>query len=130
MKHSEPQPLIVSNSQAGRRLDKYIRSQVKGVPATVLFRMMRTKQITVNGAKCKPDQRTVAGDKVHLPALEVAEAKPKPAGDRKAAAQLGRRLSGHTVLEDDDLLSVNKPANLAGHGAHGVKAGVIQAARA
>ena len=129
MKHSEPQTLIVSDSQADRRLDKYIRSQVKGVPATVLFRMMRTKRITVNGAKCKPDQRTVAGDKVHLPALEVAEAKPKPAGDRKAAEQLARRLSRHIVFEDDDLLIVNKPANIAVHVGSGVKAGVIEALR-
>lgn len=129
MNHSEPQTLIVSDSQADRRLDKYIRSQVKGVPATVLFRLMRTKQITVNGAKCKPDQRTVAGDKVRLPALEVARAKPPPAGDRKAAEQLARRLSRHIVFEDDDLLVVNKPVNIAVHVGSGVKAGVIEALR-
>lgn len=129
MKHSQPQTLIVTDSQAGRRLDKYIRSQVKGVPATVLFRLMRTKQITVNGAKCKPDQRTVAGDEVHLPALEVAAAKPKPAGDRKAAESLARRLSRHIIFEDADLLIVNKPANIAVHVGSGVKAGVIEAMR-
>lgn len=129
MNHSEPQTLIVSDSQADRRLDKYIRSQVKGVPATVLFRLMRTKQITVNGAKCKPDQRTVAGDKVRLPALEVAAEKPTPTGDRKAAEQLGRRLSRHIVFEDGDLLVVNKPANIAVHVGSGVKAGVIEALR-
>lgn len=129
MNHSEPQTLIVSDSQADRRLDKYIRSQVKGVPATVLFRLMRTKQITVNGAKCKPDQRTVAGDKVRLPALEVAAEKPTPTGDRKAAEQLARRLSRHIVFEDGDLLVVNKPANIAVHVGSGVKAGVIEALR-
>ena len=129
MNHSEPQTLIVSDSQADRRLDKYIRSQVKGVPATVLFRLMRTKQITVNGAKCKPDQRTVAGDKVRLPALEVAAEKPTPTGDRKAAEQLARRLSRHIVFEDSDLLVVNKPANIAVHVGSGVKAGVIEALR-
>ena len=129
MNHSEPQTLIVSDSQADRRLDKYIRSQVKSVPATVLFRLMRTKQITVNGAKCKPDQRTVAGDKVRLPALEVAAEKPTPTGDRKAAEQLARRLSRHIVFEDSDLLVVNKPANIAVHVGSGVKAGVIEALR-
>lgn len=129
MNHSEPQTLIVSDSQADRRLDKYIRSQVKGVPATVLFRLMRTKQITVNGAKCKPDQRTVAGDKVRLPALEIAAEKPTPTGDRKAAEQLARRLSRHIVFEDGDLLVVNKPANIAVHVGSGVKAGVIEALR-
>ena len=46
MNHSEPQPLIVSDSQADRRLDKYIRSHVKGVPATVLFRLMGTPPLT------------------------------------------------------------------------------------
>lgn len=129
MNHSQPQTLIVSDSQADRRLDKYIRSQVKGVPATVLFRLMRTKQITVNGAKCKPDQRTVAGDKVRLPALEVAAEKPTPTGDRKAAEQMARRLSRHIVFEDGDLLVVNKPANIAVHVGSGVKAGVIEALR-
>lgn len=129
MNHSEPQTLIVSDSQADRRLDKYIRSHVKGVPATVLFRLMCTKQITVNGAKCKPDQRTVAGDKVRLPALEVAAEKPTPTGDRKAAEQLARRLSRHIVFEDGDLLVVNKPANIAVHVGSGVKAGVIEALR-
>ncbi|WP_408925154.1 pseudouridine synthase [Corynebacterium sp. YSMAA1_1_F7] len=129
MNHSEPQTLIVSDSQADHCLDKYICSQVKGVLATVLFRLMRTKQITVNGANCKPDQRTVAGDKVRLPALEVAAEKPTPTGDRKAAEQLARRLSRHIVFEDSDMLVVNKPANIAVHVGSGVKAGVIEALR-
>ena len=129
MNHSEPQTLTVSDSQADHRLDKYIRSQVKGVPATVLFRVMRTKQITVNGAKCKPDQRTVVGDKVRLPTLEVAAEKPTPTGDRKTAEQLARRLSQHIVFEDSDLLVVNKPANIAVHVGSRVKAGVIEALR-
>ncbi|WP_296215300.1 pseudouridine synthase [uncultured Corynebacterium sp.] len=119
----------MSDSQADRCLDKYIRSQVKGVPATVLFRLMRTKQITVNGTKCKPDQRTVVGDKVRLPALEVAAEKPTPTGDRKAAEQLARRLSRHIVFEDGDLLVVNRPANIAVHVGSRVKAGVIEALR-
>ncbi|WP_295643375.1 hypothetical protein [uncultured Corynebacterium sp.] len=57
MRLTEPQLLNVPADHAGRRLDKFIRSQVKGVPATALFRLMRMGDITVNGKKCKPDLR-------------------------------------------------------------------------
>ena len=56
----------IPESHAGRRLDKYLRAQLKGVPASLIFRQLRTGKIKVNGRKAKPDYRIQSGDVVKM----------------------------------------------------------------
>ena len=117
--------ITVPSAHDGRRLDKYIRSQLKGVPATLLFRLMREGKIRVNGAKVKQNHRIDGGDELTLPTITVeAGSSPRP-----VARHLVDAVKNAIVHEDDGLIVVDKPADLAVHRGTGVDAGVIEALR-
>lgn len=140
MQQLESQTITVPESHAGRRLDKFLRSQLKGVPATMLFRLMRKGAIRVNGRKCKQDDRISSGDEISLPALEIPDrgqrgpargSRPGPRSSRRdpAVERLSQCLSRRIIFEDANLLILNKPGGVAVHVGSGVKAGVIEALR-
>lgn len=117
--------ITVPGAHDGRRLDKYIRSQLKGVPATLLFRLMREGKIRVNGAKVKQNHRVSGGDELTLPDITVEEAsKPRRVPDHLVAT-----VKDAIVHECDELIVVDKPVDLAVHRGTGVEAGVIEALR-
>lgn len=117
--------ITVPEAHDGRRLDKYIRSQLKGVPATLLFRLMREGKIRVNGAKVKQNHRISGGDELTLPDITVEEA-PKA---RRVPDQLVATVKKSIVHECAELIVVDKPVDLAVHRGTGVEAGVIEALR-
>ena len=57
----------ISAEHAGRRLDKYLRAELKGVPASLLFRLLRKGRVRVNDSRVQPNYRLVAGDRLALP---------------------------------------------------------------
>lgn len=121
----EARTITIPEAHDGRRLDKYIRSQLKGVPATLLFRLMREGKIRVNGAKVKQNHRVRGGDELTLPDIVVADS-PAPV---RVPAGLVAAVEGAIVHEDGELIVVDKPAGLAVHRGTDVPAGVIEALR-
>ncbi len=117
--------LVVPEAHADRRLDKFLLSQHKGVPKSLIFRMLRTGAIRVNGRKAKPDLRTTAGDEISLPPLEV---------EKEAAPQVpehrARAVVEAIVYEDEDLLVVDKDPGVPVHTGTGHAIGLIEALRA
>lgn len=117
--------MTIPEAHDGRRLDKYLRSQLTGVPATLLFRLMREGRIRVNGSKVKQNHRISGGDELTLPAITV-DAEKKP---RRVPGHLIATVENAVVHEDGELIVVDKPADLAVHRGTGVDAGVIEALR-
>lgn len=123
--HSPARELEVSTEHAERRLDKFLRSQLKGVPAGLVFRLLRKGAVRVNGKRAKPEYRIQAGDLIRLPALELPDERPA----KKLPADLLRQVDQAIVHEDDSFIVLNKPADLAVHVGTGVAGGVIEALR-
>lgn len=117
--------LTIDHGHAGRRLDKFLRSQLRGVPAGQIFEMLRKGRIRVNGRKVEQNHRLTEGDVIDLPALQTTAA---TAPTRPPAALLAR-LDSAVLHEDDEVLVVNKPAGVAVHRGSDVTAGVIEALR-
>ena len=117
--------LEVPAGHAGRRLDKFLRSQLKGVPVGLIFRLLRKGAVRVNGKRVTPDYRLRADDLIRLPALEI----PRPHQPKNLPAGLLRQVDQAICHEDDSLIVLNKPADLAVHAGTGVSGGVIEALR-
>ena len=118
----------VDPERAGQRLDNYLLGQFKGAPRSLVYRVLRTGQVRVNGKRAKPDQRLEAGDEVRLPPVRLAA----PDAEREAGppkAQL-ERMAASVLFEDDWLLAVDKPSGIAAHGGSGVSFGAIELLRA
>ena len=118
--------ITVDGEHADRRLDKFLRSQYKGVPAGLLFRLLRQGRLRVNGRKSAQDYRIQEGDVIGVPALRTEDA---DAPARKLPPALLAQLRNITLYEDRDLLIVNKPAGVAVHRGTDVPGGVIEGLR-
>lgn len=118
--------ITVDGEHAGRRLDKFLRSQFKSVPAGLLFRLLRQGRLRVNGRKAQQNYRLQTGDVISVPELRIDSAPaPKPA----VPTPLLDSLRGAVVHEDEDLVVIDKPAGMAVHRGTDVSAGVIEALR-
>lgn len=112
--------------QAGQRIDNYLLSRLKGVPRSLVYRIVRSGEVRVNKGRIKAGYRLQAGDSVRIPPLRLSEegAPSQPGG------QFLERIQSSVLYEDDELLILNKPAGIAVHGGSGVSHGVIEALRA
>lgn len=115
----------IDDDQAGQRIDNFLLSQLKGVPKSRVYRILRKGEVRVNKGRIRPEYKLCAGDIVRIPPLRMAsrQALPQP-------GQALRALLGDSVLfEDSACMVLNKPAGVAVHGGSGVGLGVIEALR-
>lgn len=115
----------VDEGSDGQRIDNFLLTELKGVPRTLVYRILRSGEVRVNGGRAKPSDRVHAGDQVRIPPLRLPEATEVP----QAGQGLTRALEDAVLYEDDHLLVINKPAGLAVHGGSGVSLGVIETLR-
>jgi 23S rRNA pseudouridine955/2504/2580 synthase len=120
------QVLEVGEHQDTQRLDNFLVTRLKGVPKTLIYRIIRKGEVRINGKRAKPDQKLEAGDKVRVPPLRLPSAR-EPG---KPGTQLQGLLRAAVLFEDEHLLVLNKPSGLSVHGGTGVKLGLIEALRA
>jgi 23S rRNA pseudouridine955/2504/2580 synthase len=114
----------VAAEQAGQRIDNFLLSRLKGVPRSHIYRLLRSGQIRVNKGRKKPDYRLQAGDNVRIPPLRTADRAPLALPE-----SLLQTLRESILLEDDNLLVLNKPSGLAVHGGSELRFGLIDGMR-
>ncbi|MBP6597593.1 MAG: RluA family pseudouridine synthase, partial [Arenimonas sp.] len=116
----------VPEDRDGQRLDNFLLLQLKGAPRSLVYKLVRSGQVRINGKRAKADSRLVAGDEVRLPPVKLNE----PGEQRPPPRGLLERLAASIVFEDKALLAVNKPSGLATHGGSGISHGLIESLRA
>jgi 23S rRNA pseudouridine955/2504/2580 synthase len=115
----------VSGDRDGQRLDNFLSTQLKGVPRSVIYRVIRKGQVRVNGGRAKPATRLQAGDIVRVPPASVRDSKP---GEVPPAVL--ELLNQSICYEDKGVMVIDKPAGMAVHGGSGLSWGVVDAIRA
>ena len=63
--------VAISADEAGQRIDNFLRTQLKGVPKSMIYRILRKGEVRVNKKRIKPEYKLEAGDEV-----VIGEAKP------------------------------------------------------
>lgn len=115
----------IEPDRAGQRLDNFLLGQLKGAPRSLVYKLVRSGQVRVNGGRAKAERRLEAGDEIRIPPVRLAEAEsagPAPKG-------LLAAMEASIVFEDARLLAINKPSGIASHGGSGVSFGVIETLR-
>ena len=115
--------VAVDAESAGQRLDNFLIRQLKGVPKTHVYRIIRSGEVRINKGRASADTRVQDGDQVRLPPVRVSEKMAEKA-ERPAPAR-----EFPILLEDDHLIAIDKPAGVAVHGGSGVSFGVIEQLR-
>ena len=119
--------LAITALHAGQRLDNFLLRELKGAPKSLIYRILRTGEIRLNGGRVRPEHRLQVGDVVRLPPLRLEE---RPPGPRQVPPDLERRLRAGVLYEDAEVLVLDKPAGLAVHKGSGLDYGVIELLRA
>lgn len=122
---AEVRLVTVGSEAAGQRIDNFLSRHLKGAPRSLIYRLLRTGQVRVNGGRAKPDVKLREGDQVRIPPVRLEEREAPPA----IPPAIATRLEAAILYEDADLLVLNKPAGLAVHGGSGLSYGVIEALR-
>lgn len=106
----------VSEDAAGQRLDKYVRRLFGELPQSVIYKLIRTKKVRVNGGKAEEQQLLVAGDLVTI-REQALQARPTA---EKVVDPASVKIEFDILHEDGHILVCNKPAGLAVHPGTGV----------
>jgi 23S rRNA pseudouridine955/2504/2580 synthase len=127
LSHSQPsqvsaqvQLITISDEEADQRIDNFLLRICKGVPKSHIYRVLRSGEVRVNKGRIDQTYRLKEGDVVRVPPVRIAE---KP-----AQAVPGAEFT--VLLEDSQVLVIDKPAGVAVHGGSGVSYGVIEQLRA
>ena len=130
MANSPPAPpsvqfIDIRADQAGQRIDNFLITLEKGVPKSRIYRALRKGEVRVNKGRIKQTYRLQAGDQVRVPPLRVSE----KVVITELSDSLTDALENAILMEDDDILVINKPAGLAVHAGSQNQLGVIEAMR-
>jgi 23S rRNA pseudouridine955/2504/2580 synthase len=118
----------IDDDMAGQRIDKFLRNQLKNIPKSMIYRILRKGEVRVNKKRIKAEYKLQVCDTVRIPPVKTSvepEAAPVSTKLNKVA-----ELEQHIIFEDDHMLILNKLSGIAVHGGSGLKFGAIEALRA
>lgn len=101
--------IIIGENQAGQRFDKYLGKLLSNAPSSFYYKMLRKKNITLNGKKAEGKEKLAVGDCVKL--FLAQETFEKFSGSKEEAnLKLPKELA--IVYEDKQIILWNKPVNM------------------
>ena len=99
--------LTVSKNEAGQRLDKLLAKYLNLAGKSFIYKMMRKKNITLNGKKCDGSEHLTEGDEIKL---FLAEETIEKFSEVKIQKVQKKKLD--IVYEDEHILLINKPSGM------------------
>ncbi|MFK8019233.1 MAG: 23S rRNA pseudouridine(955/2504/2580) synthase RluC [Pseudomonadales bacterium] len=116
----------ISDDRAGQRLDNFLFVELKNIPRSRIYRMVRGGEVRINKKRAKQTYRLAAGDMVRIPPVRVQDSSSSPP---KLSLSLQKMLKRSILHECENLLVIDKPSGLAVHGGSGIHTGLIEALR-
>lgn len=99
--------VIVNSNEAGQRLDKLLGKYLNLAGKGFLYKMMRKKNITLNGKKCDGSEKLSEGDEIRLFLSDETIEKFS-----QVRVQKVRKTKLDLVYEDSHILLINKPSGM------------------
>ena len=93
--------------KAGQRLDKFLAKYMNEASKSFFYKMMRKKNITLNGKRCEGNEKLAEGDVVKLFLAEDTIEKFS-----SVQVQEVKKVDLDILYEDDEIILVNKPAGM------------------
>ena len=111
--------ISIQKNEAGQRMDKFLAKYLNKAPKSFFYKMMRKKNITLNGKKAVGNEQLKQGDVIKLfLAEETIEnfidhsqfSKKKASSARKQIA--GKKVQLDILYEDEAAVFINKPVGM------------------
>ena len=101
----------IKKNDAGQRLDKFLSKAVCGLPASLMYKYIRTKKIKVNRKRAEQNYFLCEGDEIQLFIRE--EFFESPEKDTGALSRITPKIS--VVYEDENIILCNKRPGVLVH---------------
>ena len=101
---------IINENDSGQRVDKFITKTLPELPKSMMYKLIRKKDIKINGKRCDISSRLNSGDVVTVYVKEDVSAEKKH--DMRF---LDSSSDIDIVYEDQNILIVNKPVGIDSH---------------
>tara|TARA_B100000470_G_scaffold170987_1_gene135399 strand:- start:776 stop:1702 length:927 start_codon:yes stop_codon:yes gene_type:complete len=115
---------VVIEEHAGQRLDNYLHRELKNVPRSRVYQMVRRGEVRINGGRVRVSYRLQRGDRLRIPPVRIDSRNESLIGEATI-----NRIRRAIIYEDEELLVLNKPAGVAAHGGSGIRHGIIEILR-
>lgn len=119
--------IVVTPKDAGLRLDRWFKLYFPEVGHSYLQKLLRTGQVRLDAKRVDAGHRVEAGQAIRVPKVIRLAPKAAPVAAPSAKPPMGLSkadrtlIEGLILLEDDDILVLNKPFGLAVQGGTGTK---------
>ncbi len=97
----------ITENESGQRFDKYLAKLLRNAPKSFFYKMLRKKNITLNGKKATGNEKLNTGDQIKLFLSDETFSK---FSQQKQTARAVTNLD--IIYEDSDILLINKPAGM------------------
>ncbi len=102
---------IINQNDSDQRIDKFLSKAMPDLPKSMMYRLIRKKDIKINGKRCEISTKLCEGDIVRIYVKDdVAAAKSRDLSFMNASDKLS------VVFEDNNILIAFKPVGLDSHG--------------
>ena len=102
--------LTVHKNDENQRLDKYLKKYLKEAPGSFIYKMLRKKNIVLNGKKADGTEKLSAGDEIKLFFAEETLQKFTGETSNSDMPKFPTKKNLEILFEDEDILILNKPA--------------------
>ena len=102
--------LIIHKNDENQRLDKYLKKYFREAPGSFIYKMLRKKNIVLNGQKADGTEKLSAGDEIKLFLADETIEKFTKGAAKQDVFLFPTMKSLDILFEDENLLILNKPA--------------------
>ena len=114
------QEIIVSVNEAGQRFDKLLAKYLNEAPKSFIYKMLRKKNIVLNGKKATGNEKLAVGDSVKIFLADETIAKFSKQEIVRTKVKLD------IVYEDANVLMINKPVGMLSQKADAKDTSVVE----
>lgn len=104
----------VNKNEDEQRLDRFLKKYLDDAPNSFIYKMIRKKNIKLNGSRAKPEDIIFEGDKIQLYLADETIDK-----FQKEKQEIKSNLIPNIVYEDENIILINKKSGILSHGASG-----------
>ena len=113
--------ITISKNSSGQRIDNFLLKKLKGVPKSLIYKLVRSGQVRVNMKRCAASYRIAENDYIRIP--------PNILKDRVLSEKINFNCKDYIHYENEDLMVLNKPSGIAVHSGTNQKADFLSSLR-
>lgn len=102
------QEIIVNKNEAGQRFDKFLFKYFKEAPSSFIYKMLRKKNIVLNGSKSDGKDKLIEGDRIKIFMTDDTIAKFRGV----SSSAIVKPISLDIIYEDENVIFINKPSGM------------------